>query len=266
MNFRQTPAKRQMDYLRQTAGSREGAKELKLFNLSDFFTGRFNTLSKDIYDENVDAVAKEADRRRAAGHHRDAGLLRRVCLRDLASGRRPLSQYRRVLPVDERHHPGQLEPAAGLLAGLGRRGPGALPYRSAGVLRDEADGGVEGGRLAGAAADPAGLRVPQRVVHLSRNGTACAERLRFSAAAGRAHRADRREWAGQNDRGEADHAALRPDRGTDSAGWRGSARIRPGRSAPRDGCDLPGLHALRDDGSRQYWGRARGTRALGERD
>jgi ATP-binding cassette, subfamily B, bacterial len=53
LNFRQTPAKRQMDYLRQTAGSREGAKELKLFNLSDFFTGRFNALSKNIYDENV---------------------------------------------------------------------------------------------------------------------------------------------------------------------------------------------------------------------
>ena len=52
-NFRQTPAKRQMDYLRQTAGSREGAKELKLFNLSDFFTNRFTSFSKQIYDENV---------------------------------------------------------------------------------------------------------------------------------------------------------------------------------------------------------------------
>jgi ATP-binding cassette subfamily B protein len=40
-NFRQTPAKRQMDYLRQVAGSREGAKELKLFNLSDYLTNRF---------------------------------------------------------------------------------------------------------------------------------------------------------------------------------------------------------------------------------
>ena len=52
-NFRQTPAKRQMDYLRQVAGSREGAKELKLFNLGEFFTGRFTLLSKHIYDENV---------------------------------------------------------------------------------------------------------------------------------------------------------------------------------------------------------------------
>ncbi len=53
-NFRQTPAKRQMDYLRQAAGSREGAKELKLYNLAEYFSGRFTRLSKQIYEENVD--------------------------------------------------------------------------------------------------------------------------------------------------------------------------------------------------------------------
>lgn len=52
-NFRQTPAKRQMDYLRQVGGSKEAAKELKLFNLSDYLTGRFEALSKHIYDEDV---------------------------------------------------------------------------------------------------------------------------------------------------------------------------------------------------------------------
>jgi ATP-binding cassette, subfamily B, bacterial len=52
-NFRQTPAKRQMDYLRQVAGSREGAKELKLFNLSPYLTNRFTRLSQAIYEENV---------------------------------------------------------------------------------------------------------------------------------------------------------------------------------------------------------------------
>ncbi len=52
-NFRQTPAKRQMDYLRQVAGSREGAKEVKLFGLSSFFTDRFKTLADQIYREDV---------------------------------------------------------------------------------------------------------------------------------------------------------------------------------------------------------------------
>ncbi len=52
-NFRQTPAKRLMDYLRQVAGSREGAKEMKLFSLDRFFAGRFDQLSRHIYEENV---------------------------------------------------------------------------------------------------------------------------------------------------------------------------------------------------------------------
>jgi ATP-binding cassette, subfamily B, bacterial len=52
-NFRQTPAKRQMDYLRQVAGSREGAKEVKLFGLSKFFTSRFQSLAHQIYVEDV---------------------------------------------------------------------------------------------------------------------------------------------------------------------------------------------------------------------
>src|SRR5579862_409020 len=52
-NFRQTPVRRQMDYLRQVGGSKEAAKELKLFNLSDYLTGRFSTLSQRIYHENV---------------------------------------------------------------------------------------------------------------------------------------------------------------------------------------------------------------------
>jgi ATP-binding cassette subfamily B protein len=52
-NFRQTPARRQMDYLRQVGGSKEAAKELKLFNLSDYLTTRFTALSHRIYEENV---------------------------------------------------------------------------------------------------------------------------------------------------------------------------------------------------------------------
>jgi ATP-binding cassette, subfamily B, bacterial len=52
-NFRQTPMRRQMDYLRQVGGSKEAAKELKLFNLSAYLTDRFTALSKTIFDQNV---------------------------------------------------------------------------------------------------------------------------------------------------------------------------------------------------------------------
>ncbi len=52
-NFRQTPMRRQLDYLRVLGGSKEAAKELKLFGLRDFLRERFTRLSDDIYDENV---------------------------------------------------------------------------------------------------------------------------------------------------------------------------------------------------------------------
>ena len=52
-NFRQTPIRRQMDYLRQVGGSKEAAKELKLFNLSEYLTNRFSGLSQTIYEQNV---------------------------------------------------------------------------------------------------------------------------------------------------------------------------------------------------------------------
>ena len=52
-NFRQTPLRRQMDYLRQVGGSKEAAKELKLFNLSNYLTERFSVLSHTIFEQNV---------------------------------------------------------------------------------------------------------------------------------------------------------------------------------------------------------------------
>jgi len=52
-NFRQTPLRRQMDYLRQVGGSKEAAKELKLFNLSEYLTNRFSALSQTIFEQNV---------------------------------------------------------------------------------------------------------------------------------------------------------------------------------------------------------------------
>jgi ATP-binding cassette, subfamily B, bacterial len=52
-NFRQTPIRRELDYLRVLGGSREAAKELKLFGLSKFLTDRFTRLSDQIYVENV---------------------------------------------------------------------------------------------------------------------------------------------------------------------------------------------------------------------
>ena len=51
--FRQTPVKREMDYLRYLAVSKESAKELKVFGLHRYLTDRFSTLADRIFSENV---------------------------------------------------------------------------------------------------------------------------------------------------------------------------------------------------------------------
>lgn len=53
LNIRQTPTRRQLDYLRTLGASKESAKELKLFNLSGYLSGEYSRLSNKLYDENV---------------------------------------------------------------------------------------------------------------------------------------------------------------------------------------------------------------------
>jgi ATP-binding cassette subfamily B protein len=58
-NFRQTPIQRQLDYLRLLGGSKEAAKELKLFGLRNFLSERFTHLSDQIYAENTSLARRK---------------------------------------------------------------------------------------------------------------------------------------------------------------------------------------------------------------
>jgi ATP-binding cassette, subfamily B, bacterial len=51
--FRQTTARRQMEYLRTLGGSKESAKELKLFGLAPFLVGRYTELSDELHRQTV---------------------------------------------------------------------------------------------------------------------------------------------------------------------------------------------------------------------
>ena len=53
LNIRQTPARRQLDYLRVLGASKESAKELKLFGLGEFVTGEYARISNELFDQNV---------------------------------------------------------------------------------------------------------------------------------------------------------------------------------------------------------------------
>jgi len=58
LNFKQTPAKREMDYLRIVGGSKESAKELKLFGLASFLVNRYTKLSNELHAENTGLAKK----------------------------------------------------------------------------------------------------------------------------------------------------------------------------------------------------------------
>ena len=126
-NFHQTPWRRQMDYLRQVGGSKEAAKELKLFNLSNYLTDRFTGLSQKIYEENV-----ALNRRRLfwggllaiLGQTR---LLRRLCLQHLSHDSGPLQHWRSHAHHD-RDHAGDGQYSAGIFDRIRRCGPGAVSH------------------------------------------------------------------------------------------------------------------------------------------
>ena len=56
----QTPERRELDYIRFLGASDETAKEVKIFNLSDFITDRFRTLSGKFYSDNKKLVIGRA--------------------------------------------------------------------------------------------------------------------------------------------------------------------------------------------------------------
>jgi ATP-binding cassette, subfamily B, bacterial len=53
LSFKQTPARRELDYLRILGGSKEGVKELKLFGLAPFLIGRYSDISQKLYDQTL---------------------------------------------------------------------------------------------------------------------------------------------------------------------------------------------------------------------
>jgi ATP-binding cassette, subfamily B, bacterial len=53
LSFQQTPARRELDYLRILGGSKESAKELKLFGLGPFLVGRFKNLSDELKAQTI---------------------------------------------------------------------------------------------------------------------------------------------------------------------------------------------------------------------
>jgi ATP-binding cassette subfamily B protein len=60
LSRRQTPERRELDYIRYVGASDETAKEVKMFNLSGFFIDRFRALSNQFYRDNKNLSVKRS--------------------------------------------------------------------------------------------------------------------------------------------------------------------------------------------------------------
>ena len=133
-NFRQTPLRRQMDYLRQVGGSKEAAKELKLFNLSSYLTDRFTGLSQTIYEENVALNRRRLFWGGLLAILGQLGYYAAYALQHLPHHSRAGTRIGDLTAYHDRHHAGHGQYPAGVFDCFRRGRPGALPHRPAGVL------------------------------------------------------------------------------------------------------------------------------------
>ena len=242
-NFRQTPVRRQLDYLRVLGGSKEAAKELRLLNLSGFLIDRFTRLSDKIYAENVDLSR------------------RRLIAGSLFSVFGSIGYYAAYVLVIWRTVNGEI--TIGTLVFLS----GAIMQAGANIQQifSTASGIADQALFLtdliaffqtkpAIRSKPNALPAPRPIVRgfefrnvsfrYPGSSRLILDHLNFHSATGRTCGADWRKRAGQNHHRQADYSPLRPDRRPDSAGWRGPSRVSAGRPLRPGWRHLPGLHAL----------------------
>ena len=246
-----------MDYLRQVGGSKEAAKELKLFNLSDYLTNRFRALSQQIYDENVELSKQEAALGRIAVAHRHHRLLRRVYLRHLGRRSRKISTIGVFSLVTAAIQQAQanFQQAFSTASGIADQ---AL-FLTDLIAFFEMKPTVESKPNALPAPRPIRKGFEFRNVSFAYPGTdrAVLKNFNFTIEPGERIALIGENGQGKDHRRQADHPALRPHRRRDSARRRRPPRLFHRRSASRDGRHLSGLHALRDDGAGKHRDRPR---------
>ena len=153
-NFRQTPIRRQLDYLRILGGSKEAAKELKLFGLREFLTGRFRGLSTQVYEEDVALARKKVAVGAVLSAIGTAGYYTAYVFAVWRTVTGVFS-FGTLTFLGQRHSRGQFEPAANFFNALDHRRSGFVPDRPDRVFRDAPHDPIEAQRSAGAAANPA---------------------------------------------------------------------------------------------------------------
>ena len=221
-NFRQTPIRRQLDYLRVLGGSKEAAKELKLFGLSEFLTERFTTA---LQRRSMRRTSRLRAARLVAGCFAFASRHRRGTTRAYAyviwrtmSGALTIG----ITYVSGRRDPaGEHEHSADFFNPVEHSRPGSVPHRPAGLLRDEADDPLEAECACRRRGQSDRIRVSQCVVSLSWHF----ERLILNRLDFHLRPGERVALIGENGQGKTTIVKLitrlyDPTEGADPAGWR----------------------------------------------
>ena len=97
LGLRQTPLRRQLDYLRQLGASKESAKELKLFGLAPLVSERYTQLSDELYVQNL---ALSRRRRHAAGLAQESAVMIATVEPDSPAARAGLAAGDIILALD----------------------------------------------------------------------------------------------------------------------------------------------------------------------
>ena len=204
-----------MDYLRQVGGSKESAKELKLFNLSEYFTNRFRNLSQGIYEENVAL----ANRKMLWG-----GLLSLIstigyygayvfAIYQAISGQYPDIAAFVLVTQAIQQSSSNFQQAFSTASGIADQALFLTDFIAFFEMKPTVQS--EAQRASRAPPHPPRLRIPQRLLCLSRHGTQGAEKLQLQHSARRTHCPHWRKRPGQDHRGQAHHAPLRSHRRRD---------------------------------------------------
>ena len=125
-NFSQTPVRRQMDYLRQVGGSKEAAKELKLFNLSEYLTERFKKLSREFTRKTWPSAVAAFSGLDCWRFLPSSATTRPTCSASTAHS--TALHHRRPDGDHDCDHAGHEQHPANVFDGVGRRRSGAIPH------------------------------------------------------------------------------------------------------------------------------------------
>lgn len=195
LNSRLTPTRRELDYLRVLGASKESAKELRLFGLSGYFSGKYARLSDMVYSENVALLKRRLRASSVFALLSTGALLRRlrVCHFSDNFG----TAFRGYPSVScRRSERGKHQYLADLLRLLGHRRPSSLPDRPFGFLCCRAEGEILAARASRTTSAAGGIRVQKCFVFVPWDVADNIGQSEFQASARRTNRLGGRERTG----------------------------------------------------------------------